>query len=392
MAQGRYKEIDLTESVTRYLQDPLLRRLYSEIRAAGPMRPIQIDLTHACNIRCDGCYFFEEKLDLFQSPKEEAAFDSFIEQEKARGTNYVTVLGGEPSLMLKRLKKIYDAFHMIVVTNGLRKIPFEGFENMPIGVSVWGDHQTDQALRGGGKLDVFAKGLENYRNDRRVIWYYTTTPGKVHEIESVTEQIVANGNYVGFNFYGDIARMGGYLDHRLGFGEVRREIDRMIERFPERIMITSHITKVIATGELYGNRWGFDVCCSLSNNIEKNQQRFGNGKPYLPHFRAYNPDLKTTRACCRSNSWDCGNCFDSWAHLTWIIVNVEPHLESKEGFTAWLTAAYLFHLTNRIVDFDSGIKLLPEIHSRLKHVRDELRGPSESPRPVDLADLVQEVL
>jgi hypothetical protein len=332
-------------------------------------------------------------MDQYQAPKEEAAFDEFIEQEKARGTNFVTVLGGEPSLMPGRLKKMYDNFRMIVVTNGIRKIPYQGFENLPIAVSVWGDHETDTRLRGGGKVDVFAKGLQNYKDDPRAIWYYTTTPGNVHEFESVVEQIVNNGNYLGFNFYGDISGLGGDLDHRRGFDQVRREIERMIERHPHRILITSYLAQVIAAGKLYEDNWGFEVCCTLSNNIEKNQERFQNGRPYLPHFRAYNPDLKTTRGCCRSSAWDCENCFDTWAHISWIIVNVQKHLGSKEEFTNWLTTTYIFHLTGRIVDFEEGIKLLPEIHDRLRHLREKDRGLELfNNRPVPIEDLVYEVL
>jgi hypothetical protein len=385
--------ITLTNSISQYLQDPFLRRLYDDIKAVGPLKPIQVDITHACNLRCDGCYFFSEQLDLHKAPKDEAAFDGFIQQEQARGTNFVTVLGGEPSLMLGRLKKLYDTFWLIVVTNGVRRIPYEGFENLPIAVSVWGDHATDTRLRGNGKLDVFAKGLKNYKDDPRVIWYYTTTPGNVGEIESVVSQIVDNGNFVGFNFYGDIAQIGGDLDHRRGFDEVCREIDRMIARYPDKILISSYLTHVISDGKLYDDKWGFDVCCSLSNNIGKNEERFLNGKPYLPHFRAYNPDLVSTRACCRSDSWDCANCYDTWAHLTWIMVNVEQHLGSKQDFTNWLITTYMFHLTGRIGDYDAGIKLLPELHRRLSHPGDagaelEVGGSAR----VALAELVYEVL
>src|SRR5437870_8515790 len=102
--------IEMTNSISQYLQDPFLRRLYDDIRAVGPIRPIQVDITHVCNLRCDGCYFFSEQLDQHKAPKDEALFDGFIAQELGRATNFVTVLGGEPSLMLGRLKKIYDTF------------------------------------------------------------------------------------------------------------------------------------------------------------------------------------------------------------------------------------------------------------------------------------------
>ena len=355
----------MTSLINHYLEDPFLARLYNEIRAAGSLRSTQIDLTHICNLRCTGCYFFAEDLDRYKTPTDEAVFDAFIQQEKERGTNYMTVVGGEPSLMLGRLKKIYDHFWVVVVTNGLRRIPEEGFENMPIAVSVWGDHATDKRLRGRGQLDVFERALQNYKNDRRVTWYYTTTAGNVHEIEPVVEQCIANGNYVGFNFYGDIAHLGGTADHQRGFGEVCRQIDRIIERFPDRIMLTSYVADVVATGILYGDTWGHDVCCTLSVDNPKNAGRLKNGKPYNTHFRAYNPDLKTTRRCCAGDDRDCNNCFECWAHFSWIILNLERHLGSKQEFTNWLTTMYVFYLTNRIVDFDAGMKLLPEIHRRV---------------------------
>lgn len=354
-----------SERMRDYLQDPLLGRLYEEIRAAGPLRSVQVDLTHRCNIRCRGCYFFEEELDRFEAPEDEAEFDAFIEREKTRGTNYITVVGGEPSLMLDRLKKLYDNFWLVVVTNGVRKIPVEGFENLAIAISVWGDHQTDTRLRGSGKIDVFARALNHYQDDRRAAWYYTTTPGNAHEIESVVAQCVDNGNFVAFNFYGDIAQLGGDLDQRLGFARVCEEIERMVGRYPDRILFSPYIARVVAERRLYGDRWGHDVCCTLSGDKPENRQRFKNGKPSNVHFRVYNPDLRTTRGCCRSDRYDCENCFDAYAHVSWIILNLEKHLGSKQEFTRWLTTLYIFYLANRILDFESGVELLPEIHARL---------------------------
>ncbi len=383
----------MSSQIEQYLADPFLADLYQEIRVAGPLRSAQVDITHACNIRCQGCYFFAEDLDRFKAPKDESVFDAFIEREKARGTNYMTVVGGEPSLMLDRLKKIYDNFWLVVVTNGLRKIPYEGFENLPIAVSVWGDHKTDTNLRGNGKLDVFARGLKNYKDDSRVAWYYTTTPGNVHEIESVVEQCVANGNYVGFNFYGDISQAGGSLDHRRGFGPVCDEINRMIEHYPDRILLSSYVAQVVATGNLYGDKWGHESCCTLTVDHPKNQERLKNGRPYNTHFRVYNPDLKTIRRCCAGDDRDCANCFECWAHFSWIILNLERHLGSKQEFTNWLTTMYLFYLSNRIIDFDKGVKNVPEIHRRLSCLRTpHVDTPPTRLEAAELEDLVSESL
>jgi MoaA/NifB/PqqE/SkfB family radical SAM enzyme len=240
----------MASQLREYLEDPFLARLYREIREAGPIRAISVDLTHRCNLRCVGCYFFAEGMDRRETPTADAEFEVFVTRERDRGTNFVTVIGGEPSLALDRLRVLAETFRTAVVTNGLRRIPFEGFESMSIGVSVWGDHETDTRLRGRGRRDIFATALRNYRNDPRANWYYTTTPGNAHEIEPVVEQCVANGNRVLFNFYGELAGSGGDIDHRLGFVRVRREIDRMIDRYREWSWLSSYMSEVISRGRL----------------------------------------------------------------------------------------------------------------------------------------------
>jgi MoaA/NifB/PqqE/SkfB family radical SAM enzyme len=351
--------------LAEYLKDPFLYRLYRDITTAGDLKAILIDITHVCNLRCKGCWFFAEDMDDYKAPREEVTFDEFVKREKARGTNSVTVVGGEPSLMLGRLKKVYDNFWTVVVTNGLVRIPMRGFEKMSIGISVWGDHETDRELRGGGKIDVFQRALENYKDDPRGVWYYTVTPGNAHEIEGVVTQCIDNGNYVLFNFYGDIEGLGGALDHKRGFDAVRREIDRLIARYPDKILMSSYVNRVTTGGELYDETWGHSVCGSITPDHPLNRERIANGKIYDRHFRAYNPDLTTTRRCCVGNQRDCETCLDVWAHNVWIMMRLEPHLASKQEFTNWLTTVFLYYLVVRAIDFDDRIGLLPEIHRRL---------------------------
>jgi MoaA/NifB/PqqE/SkfB family radical SAM enzyme len=359
-----YRRFRMDDQLVGYLQDPFLRRLYDDLIGVGPLRAILVDITHVCNLRCTGCYFFEEEMDRREAPEDEGAFDAFVARELARGTNFVTIVGGEPSLRLERVAKLHDAFWATVVTNGLRRIPYEGFEDMSIGLSVWGDHATDTRLRGNGKIPVFEKALANYKNDPRAIWYYTTTPANAHEIESVVRQIVENGNYVTFNFYGDISGLGGRFDHRQGFEAVRREIDRMIARYPERVLFSSYLAEVVSTGKLFDQTWGYDVCCSITPDNEINRERVANGRPFNTHFRAYNPDLVSTRRCCVGNERDCANCYDVYAHSSWIMMSLKQHLGSERDFANWLVTMWVFYVGNRILPFDDRIQLLPELHRR----------------------------
>ena len=146
----------------------------------------------------------------------------------------------------------------------------------------------------------------------------------------------------------------------------------MIERYPNRILMTSYFSKVVSTGRLYDEQWGYEVCTSITPDNEINKERITNGKPYNPHFRAYNADFQTTRRCCTGIDRNCDTCYDTWEHFSWVMLNMKKHLGSKQEFTNWLTTMYLFYVINRIVDFDGGIKLLPEIHNRVGCLSDEM--------------------
>lgn len=359
-------------------EDAFLEGLYDQIRAVGPLRSISVDLTHRCNLRCDGCYFFFEEMDRAHSIRDDENFEELIVREKARGTNFMTVVGGEPSLELGRLAELYESFSLNVATNGLLPIPYEGFENLPIGISVWGQGQTDRDLRGGGQRDVFGEALKNFENDPRAFWYYTVSAGRAHEIESVVERCVANGNRLLFNYYSDLSGLGGAADHRSGFADVEGEIDRMIDRFPERVFMSSYLNRVVARGRLYDQEWGHAVCTSVSVDHPANQERLTNGKPYVRHFKAYNADFETTRRCCTGKERECSSCFDVWQHFSWIVLNLKLHLGSAKELSDWVTTTYLFYLINRLVDFDRGVELLPEIHRRSRTQHPMATSPVET--------------
>jgi hypothetical protein len=355
-----------------WLQDPLLQQMHRAVRDAGPIRSISVDLTHVCNLRCQGCYYFAEGMDRTPAASA-AALDDFVAHERERGTNFVTVVGGEPSLVPDRLAVLHRAFKLSVATNGLVPIPRQGFEDLPIGVAVWGDHATDTRLRGGGRRDVFAAALRNYRGDPRAFFYYTVAPGHAAEIPAVVEQCVQNGNRVLFNFYGDLQQRGGALDWRPGFGAVRDAVDAAIERWPDRILMTARLAEVITTGKLFDMHWGHAVCTSISPDHAANRERIANGRPYSRHFRSYNADLATTRRCCTAIDRDCDSCFDTWQHFSWVMLHMKAHLGCERDFTEWLATTYLFYFVNRLVDADAGAALLPAIHRRTRELALALR-------------------
>ncbi len=333
---------------------------------AGLLRSISLDITSKCNLRCDGCYYFSEGMDRNSDYRNEAAFDAFLDREADRGTTFITVVGGEPALEPDRLRKIHARFKLSVATNGLIRIPREGLERLPIGVALWGNAATDAQLRGDGSQDFFARARDNYRGDDRAFWYYTVAPGHAHEVEAVVEQCLANGNRLLFNYYSDVDRLGGDLDYGRGFESVRAEVDRAAARYPEQVFTTPYFNRVVTTGRLFDQRWGYDVCTNVSTNAPVNEGRLANGNPYNRHFRAYNADFRTTRRCCTGVSRDCASCFDTWEHFSWIMINMKKHLGSQEDFTGWLGTMYVFYLVNRMVDEEGGYARLGEIQERLR--------------------------
>ncbi len=355
----------MANALKSYLEDPFLNELWTAVRQAGPIRSVSLDLTHVCNLRCKGCYYFEEGMDAFFSEDADRALDAWLDNEEARGTNFVTIVGGEPSLALQRLSKVYKRFRVSVATNGLRKIPIEGFENLPVGIAVWGNFSTDKHLRGSEKVEVFKKALVNYKDDPRAFWYYTVAPGLAHEIEEVVERCIDNGNPLLFNYYSDLGSGQPELDYRGGFEKVHDTINRIIEKYPDRIFTTAWFNQVVTSGQLFDMKWGYEVCTNLSTDFAPNFRRFENGQPYNTHFRAYNADFKSTRRCCTGIQRDCASCFDTWEHFSWIMIHLKKHLGSKLDFTRWLSTMYIFYCLSRFIPLEQGLKNLPEIHHRL---------------------------
>ena len=130
----------------------------------------------------------------------------------------------------------------------------------------------------------------------------------------------------------------------------------------------------------------------MSADNPRNRERLANGKPYNPHFRAYNPDLTSTRRCCVGDERDCSTCFDVWAHTASIMLSMRRHLGSKQEFTNWLTAMYLFYLMNRFVDFDAGVLLLPEIHRRVRERYQDAARTADGPVTARCREDIEPVL
>ncbi len=80
----------------------------------------------------------------------------------------------------------------------------------------------------------------------------------------------------------------------------------------------------------------------------------------MQRFRFSPPGMRAT-----SVRKDCRSCFDTWAHQSWIMLNLPKHLGSKHDFTCWLSSVYCYYLTNNALSLSTGRKRLPELHRRV---------------------------
>ena len=71
------------------LADPEVRRHWEKVRKFFFLRESTYDMTNRCNIRCDGCYYYEGEKRFAQGNEDPEAWRTLMKEEKARGITYV---------------------------------------------------------------------------------------------------------------------------------------------------------------------------------------------------------------------------------------------------------------------------------------------------------------
>jgi hypothetical protein len=323
--------------------DEALLRRFRAVRAfSRSVRASEYHITNACNLRCRGCWFFtfgfdketEEQTDLTR-------LRVFIEQERARHINTALLIGGEPTLVPDRVMAFVEAMDNVTIsTNGLRPLPWTGFESVSIGITLFGGGGLDDELRaigpGGRKFSgLFATTLENYHGDPRAIFNYAVAGSGVEHIGDTVRRIRDNGNRVTFNLYSEYDR-----DAPLGYSQDQRLLDEVLQvaaHYPDAVVAHPYYLRALITGEAEFGRFGYNVCPSVSWDHPGHAARRANGNPTLPLFNAYGADLQTLQFCCTSGR--CDRCRDSQAIQSWLLVSARRFLHSGVGLRTWIELA-----------------------------------------------------
>ena len=332
--------LDILDGDRHYLERWLrLRHLMRKIRTS------EYQITNACNLRCKGCWFFEYEFD--NRTRDVGNLDlleAFLKNERNRGINAALVLGGEPTLFPRRVAAFVEHLdYVTVATNGLRKLPVQGFEQVTLLVALFGGARLDDELRAikpsGKRFDnLFGEALENYRHDPRAFFLFAVTEDGIDQIEDAVKRIGDNGNRLHFSFYskydsGDPLRVENgkeLLDTAL----------RARQRYPETVASHPYYIETMITGRSHWAEFGYPVCPSISVHHPAHAERLANGNPVLPGFNTWAADLETINFCCTSGH--CDGCRDSQAVFSWLLVNMQRFRGNKQLLKTWIEIAESF--------------------------------------------------
>jgi hypothetical protein len=324
-------------------RDPELRRRFEGVRRyAARIRSSEYHLTNACNIRCKGCWFFTYE---FQNQAREnrslADLQRFVAAEAARGINTALLIGGEPTLFPDRVALYREKMpHVSISTNGLRQLPRAGFEDVAIGISLFGGGPLDDELRGirpSGRhfTGLFETALRNYFGDVRAGFVYALSEDGIEYIEPTVRRIHENGNRLFFNFYSKY-----HTDDPLRSERARELLDealRIKSAYPETVLSHPYVIKIMITGQSHWAHFGYDVCPSISTSHPAHHARLRNANPVLPLFNTWAADLETVHFCCTSGH--CDSCRDSQAVFSWLMVSPHHFLDDAEQLWTWVQIA-----------------------------------------------------
>jgi len=299
-------------------------------------------LTNQCNLRCKGCWFFENEFDTASHELNDALrFEQRVREEAARGINAPLLIGGEPALHLDRIRMFRKHMPKVSVsTNGLRRIPYEGFEDITIAISVFGGGPLDDELRAIGPngkrfTGLFGKALANYRDDERAGFVYAVTIDGIAYIEETVCKIRDNGNRLLFNYYSPYDIEGPL--RRRGEEQLLDVLLDLKAKYPETIASHPYYLAALMRGETAWGVFNAASCPSVSEDHPENVDRFASGWPALPRFNAYRADFASLARCCTSG--ECAKCRDSQAVISWLLVNARHVLKEDDGLRTWTEVA-----------------------------------------------------
>jgi len=287
------------------------------------------DVTNRCNLRCKGCFFFSSGEHMV-APEEKniRKWHQFVDRELERGVNLAILIGGEPTLSLDRVEAFYSKLPTFCATNGLIKVPRDRFPDMMVGISLWGDAEDENILRG---QDTFKVSSANYKGDPHAYYLYTITPKQLGKIKDV-------GLKVHMQLLSNDEGVDGFSWQPEELAAIREEMDTMLDAYPETVISSKYYHEIITTGTMLGRSFGWMECPSVTDPLDTRDPR----PKRLTNFIRWSSELQSMHRCCTSETRDCSTCKDGAAHMSWVMVNKRAHMKSSKDLQNWIEVYEMF--------------------------------------------------
>lgn len=318
MSETQYKFSDI-------ISEPRIKKRWEKIRQYFFLRESTYDMTNRCNIKCDGCYYYEGEKQFTPENNDVDAWRRLMREEKARGITYVVLAGAEPSLVPELNAVCFEEIPLgCIATNGLKKIePSVGFK---IHISVWGSDDTSAKIRNASNM--LLRQIANYKDDPRAVFVYTFTKTNIEEASRVAEILAASNCMLTFNVFSAPVGYHGELKHTdISLANSRQMMLDLMSRYPDNVLFSPYSviahTHTYDLHKLYG--------CSYPR--QNPSTAIGLGRS----FRQYRADLTWDRsaACCVPDT-DCNDCRHYAAGSAVVTARLHRHAGNPDTFQSWL--------------------------------------------------------
>lgn len=304
---------------------PAIRERWEKVRRYFFLRESTYDMTHRCNIRCDGCYYFNGEKQFAAENGDETAWRHLMTREKERGITFAVLAGAEPSLVPQLCRICAEVIPQgAIATNGLKPIPRE--IDYRIHISVWGNDATSKAIRKAD--DMLTRQVANYRNDPRAVFVYTFTPHNIEEAREVTRMLADGGGQITFNMFSAPVGYTGSLCHTpRSLAATGAMMTELLAEYPRSVLFSPY--NIVA----HTQPEGLHALFSCPYPRRNPSTAIGLGRS----FRQYRTDLQWDRAaaCCVPDT-DCADCRHYAAGSAVVPARMYRHATSPETFSAWL--------------------------------------------------------
>lgn len=318
-------------SLTTHLQDPELAERYKKVKKFFFLRESAYDVTSACQLRCDGCYYFEGDKFKVTDSKDPHAWRALLQSERERGITYVNLAGAEPSLVPQVLRACYETIPLgTVFTNGLK--PVDPDIRYRLHVSVWGDATGDPQYRryAGGRPGPYCLPvqLRNYKADERVIFVYTFNSENVGQVDEVLKLVHDQGHQITFNVFSVPEGNRSGLKATKELGRIRDKMLEAIESYPDTVIYSRYNAQVHTRAASLRAQFG----CPYPRAAVQAAKQFG----ITGTFRNYRADLSYSAQSCCIPETDCAECRHYAAGSAIVTASLAQHVKSAELFRGWL--------------------------------------------------------